>query len=233
MGVERAVALLLWGLCIAVLGNAFRAFLHPQPIRRPHPEDPRQQSGTERESLPAEPPGDKVSSDVDATRNGGGRRATNPLPRNERHHARRRGRCWLWRDAGVQWQPGRPRNVAGPGYLAVEGPRRVYLGARTKGHTNVTRWSVERARETGGNLYAPPVHRQHERGPRHQRVRGVQPAHDEGTTPAEGCALATECIHSEDSRRPTSWVCNCPPNGYPRSSTNSPTVCRGVSRLAT
>jgi hypothetical protein len=28
-------------------------------------------------------------------------------------------------------------------------------------------------------------------------------------------------------------VCNCPPNGYPRSPTNLPTVCRGVSRLAT
>jgi hypothetical protein len=30
MGVERTVALLLWALCIAVLGSASRAFIYPQ-----------------------------------------------------------------------------------------------------------------------------------------------------------------------------------------------------------
>jgi hypothetical protein len=61
------------GLCVAVLGDALRAILHPEVVRRPHPEDSPKPGVKERKSLPTEPPGDKGSANVDATRNSGGR----------------------------------------------------------------------------------------------------------------------------------------------------------------
>jgi hypothetical protein len=70
VGVKRPVAFFLWCMCVTFLGDALRAILHQEFVRRPHPQIHAQTGVQEREPLSDELPGNKGSENVDATRDG-------------------------------------------------------------------------------------------------------------------------------------------------------------------